>query len=98
MLVSVLQGLVQQTRHVLPCYLCGDMQNILSYKHHIAVCRPRTLALLDEYEQTHHLQQNSVDASNDNEGNKQGDQASAAIANGQLLYGNETRRAAIEAV
>lgn len=74
------------------------MQNILSYKHHIAVCRPRTLALLDEYEQTHHLQQSEERNNTSNEANNEEHNSSTAITNRQLLYGNETRRAAIEAV
>ncbi|CAJ1034201.1 hypothetical protein Q4I32_006737 [Leishmania shawi] len=46
---AMLQGIVQQTRQVLPCYLCADQQAVSAYRVHVDLCRPKTEALLREY-------------------------------------------------
>lgn len=46
---AMLQGIVQQTRQTLPCYLCADQQNASAYHVHVDLCRPKTEALLCEY-------------------------------------------------
>ncbi|GET91603.1 hypothetical protein, conserved [Leishmania tarentolae] len=46
---AMLQGIVQQTRQTLPCYLCADQQNTSGYHVHVNLCRPMTEALLREY-------------------------------------------------
>ncbi|KAK7201969.1 hypothetical protein NESM_000264900 [Novymonas esmeraldas] len=46
---AILQGVVQQTRQSLPCYLCADQQSSSAYRVHVSSCRPTTEALLLEY-------------------------------------------------
>lgn len=45
---GMLQGIVQQTRRVLPCYLCAEMQSVGAYHLHLDLCRPRSEALFEE--------------------------------------------------
>jgi hypothetical protein len=46
---AMLQGIVQQTRQVLPCYMCGELQCTSGYRVHVSACRPKTEAVLVEY-------------------------------------------------
>ncbi|KPA84861.1 hypothetical protein ABB37_01327 [Leptomonas pyrrhocoris] len=46
---AMLQGIVQQTRQVLPCYLCGELQCTSGYHVHVKACRPKTEGILREY-------------------------------------------------
>ncbi|KPI90095.1 hypothetical protein ABL78_0740 [Leptomonas seymouri] len=46
---AMLQGTVQQTRQVLPCYLCGELQCTSGYRVHVSACRPKMEGILREY-------------------------------------------------
>ncbi|KAG5471086.1 hypothetical protein CUR178_02394 [Leishmania enriettii] len=46
---AMLQGIVQQTRQTLPCFLCADQQATSAYRVHVDRCRPKAEALLREY-------------------------------------------------
>ncbi|KAG5496323.1 hypothetical protein JKF63_02625 [Porcisia hertigi] len=46
---AMLQGIVQQTRQALPCYMCADEQTASAYRVHVDMCRPKAEALLHEY-------------------------------------------------
>ncbi|CAD2216126.1 dentin sialophosphoprotein precursor [Angomonas deanei] len=46
LLTAVLQGVAQQTRRVIPCYYCAEMQNVGTYKVHLDVCEGRSHTLL----------------------------------------------------
>ena len=48
-IAAMLQGIVQQTRQVLPCYLCGELQCTSGYRVHVCACRPKTEGILREY-------------------------------------------------
>ncbi|CCW60385.1 unnamed protein product [Phytomonas sp. EM1] len=49
MVGSMLQGIIQQTRRVLPCYLCGEMINATTYHVHMEICRRTTEVLMEEH-------------------------------------------------
>ncbi|EKG04903.1 hypothetical protein TCSYLVIO_004031 [Trypanosoma cruzi] len=46
---AVLQGILVQTRRVLPCYYCGEGQPLSSYRLHLDFCKIRTEALYARY-------------------------------------------------
>ncbi|CCW67731.1 unnamed protein product [Phytomonas sp. Hart1] len=49
MVRSMMQGILQQTRCVLPCYLCAEMIHATTYHVHLEVCRRTTEGLMKEY-------------------------------------------------
>ncbi|RNF05090.1 dentin sialophosphoprotein precursor [Trypanosoma rangeli] len=46
---AVLQGILVQTRRVLPCYYCGEAQPLSTYRLHLDFCKTRTEALYTRY-------------------------------------------------
>lgn len=46
---AMLQGIIFQTRRVLPCYYCGSLQSFSLYRFHVDFCQARTEALYTRY-------------------------------------------------
>lgn len=49
---AMLQGIVQQRRRTIPCFLCAEQHSLSAYHVHTSTCRTRTESLLHDYNAT----------------------------------------------